>query len=157
MLSAVSDLDGFSAGTAVVAESAATLAVDADLRLELTTAAGASSVVRVTGHGRRVRVDAERPEVFLTELDRADVGRLADLLAAAGISVGVHGPRGPVATLGAGTSNRLGRFVTGSARVAPARGGALVLWANRPVRVISSALLFALAFSVVGWLRRNRG
>lgn len=137
---------------------AAGLAVDADLRLELTTAAGDSTTARVTGHGQRVRVETERPDVLLAAVDRTDVGRIAELLAATGISVAVHGPHGPVATLGAGTSNRFGRAITGSSRVAPDLRGALrLVWTDRAVRTASFAVPAALAaLAAARWPRRPR-
>uniref|UniRef100_UPI001C68CB79 hypothetical protein n=1 Tax=Pseudonocardia pini TaxID=2758030 RepID=UPI001C68CB79 len=76
----------------------ADLVVEADLRAVLTTASGVSTPATVTARGQRVRVDAPRPELMWAALDRADVGRVADLLAATGIAVEVHGPHGPVAT-----------------------------------------------------------
>jgi hypothetical protein len=135
----------------------AALAVDADLRLQVTTAAG-TTTAHVTGYGQQVRVEAERPEVLLAAVDRADVGRAADLLAGAGISVVVRGPRGPVAALGAGTSDRFGRALTGSRRVAVDRRGAVgLVWSRRPVRTGVVAVLAALAAgTAIEWLRRTR-
>lgn len=151
----MAELDEFLAG---LGRRAAGLAVETDLRLELTTAAGASTTARVTGNGQQVTVDAQRPEVFLAAVDRADVGRAAELLTATGITVAVHGPRGPVVTLGAGTSNRLGRVVTGSGRVAPTPLGALrVAWASRQVRAAVVALPAAVVVvAAIGRLRRAR-
>jgi hypothetical protein len=140
----VTDLDGFLAG----------LAVDADLQMQVTTATGTSTAVHVTGNGQRVRVEAARPEVLLAAVSRADVGRAADLLAGAGITVAVHGPRGPVAALGAGTSDRFGRLATGSPRVALARSGAVrLVWASRPARVAVIALLGVLGVGIASRLR----
>lgn len=95
------------------------LDVDVDLRLEVTTPAGETTAAHVSGSGQELRVDADNPEVLFSAVDRADVGRVADLLAATGITVEVFGPHGRAARVGAGTSSRLGRAVTGSARVAP--------------------------------------
>ena len=133
------------------------LAVDTDLRLELTTPAGDSTSARVTGNGQQVDVEAERPGVLLAAMDRADVGRVAELLTAAGITVAVRGPHGPVVTLGAGTSNRLGRAFTGSGRVAPTPLGAVrLVWASRQVRTTVLALSAAVVVATVGRLRRAR-
>jgi hypothetical protein len=152
----VSELDGFLAGLmAASAHDTAGLAVDADLRLELTTAAGASTTARVTGNGRQIRVEAQRPEVLLAAMDRADVGRVAELLTTTGITVAVNGPHGPVVTLGAGTSDRLGRLVTGSGRVAPAPRAALRLaWTSLPVRATVVALSTAIVVVAIGRRRR---
>lgn len=139
----MSDLDAFLAGPRP-AWGAAGLAVDADLRLELTVAAGVSTTARITGHGRQVRVQADRPDVLLAAVDRTDVGRAAELLAATGITVDVHGPHGPVATLGAGTANRFGRVLTGSRRVAIApRGAARLVGASRSVRTVAAVVVSA--------------
>ena len=131
------------------------LAVDTDLRLELTTPAGDSTTARVTGTGQQVSVEADRPEVLLAAMDRADVGRVAELLTAAGITVAVRGPDGPVVTLGAGASNRLGKAFTGSGRVAPTvRGAARLVWASRQIRVTVVALSAVAVVVAVGRLRR---
>lgn len=133
------------------------LAVDTDLHLDLTTAAGDSTTARVTGNGQQVSVETDRPGVLLAAMDRADVGRVAELLTAAGITVAVRGPHGPVVTLGAGTSNRLGRLFTGSGRVAPTALGAVrLVWANRPVRATVVALSAAVVVATVGRLRARR-
>lgn len=144
----MSDVDGFLAGL-TPGRGADVLAVEVDLRWELTLATGGSTTARLTGHGQRMRVDAQRPEVLVAAVDRADVGRAAELLAATGIRVDVHGPHGPVATLGAGTTNRVGRALTGSPRVSVApRAAARLAWADRSVRTaaaVVSAVLVVLA------------
>ena len=56
---------------------------------------GRSTMARFTGHGQRLGVETRRPDLLITAVDRA------------------------VAALGAGTSNRVGRAITGSRRVAP--------------------------------------
>ena len=151
----MSEFDEFIAG---ITRSGAGLAVDADLRLVVTTATGDSTIARVTGSGQQVSVEAQRPDVLLAAVDRADVGRVADLLTAAGITVEVHGPRGPVVTLGAGTSNRVGRALTGSGGVAPTSQGAVrLVWASRRVRVTVGALRTAIAAVAIGRLRRAAG
>jgi hypothetical protein len=96
------------------------LVLDADLRVQVTTAAGESASAHVQGNGRRINVTSDRPDVLFAAVDRADVGRMADLLAAAGVTVDVVGPVGGVATLGADVTSRVGRLVTGSTRVAVA-------------------------------------
>jgi hypothetical protein len=150
----VSDLDAFFADLDTET-GPARLAVDADLQLEFTSAAGPSSTASVTGHGQRIRVQVQRPEVLLTAVERADVGRVADLLAASGITVTVHGPGGPLATLGAGTSTRFGRMVTGSSRVALVpRAAVRVVGANRALPV--AAVVGFLAVAVLATIRSLR-
>jgi hypothetical protein len=150
----VSDLDAFFADLDTEA-GPTSLAVDADLQMDLTTASGSSSTARVTGHGKQIRVDIQRPEVFLAAMERADIGRAADLLAATGMTVTVHGPDGPVATLGAGTSNRFGRVIPGSSRVAllPVAVGRMV----RPGRAgLAAAAAVSLALVVLTTVRSLR-
>jgi hypothetical protein len=156
----VPDIDDVVAGLALVpASHPAALAVDADLRLEVTTSAGTSSTARVTGHGRELRVVAQQPEALLSAMAWADVGRVADLLASVGVTVAVDGPRGLVATLGADASSRFGRAVTGSNRVAPDPLGTLrVVMAGGPARTAAFALPGVLALlGLVGLLRRKVG
>lgn len=154
----MSEVDEFLAGLMAASEhNAARLAVEADLRLELTTAAGESTTARVTGNGRQVRIEAQRPEVLLAAIDRKDVGRVAEVFTATGITVAVNGPHGAVVTLGAGTSDRLGRVVTGSGRVAPApRAAVRLAWASRPVRATVVSLSVAIVVAAIGRRRRVR-
>ena len=155
----MSELDEFFAALAdEPGRDTAGFAVDADLWLELTTAAGTSTTGRAIGHGQRLRVEVQRPDLLITAVDRVEVGRAAELLASTGITVEVCGPRGPVATLGAGTSNRVGRALTGSRHVAPHLGGALRLaWATRLVRTTAIALpAAATVLAVMTRMRRNR-
>jgi hypothetical protein len=129
------------------------LDVDADLRLHLTTSAGRSTTAQVSGAGRELRVDVQRPEVLLGEIDRTELGQLADLLAEAGITVQVVGPHGPAALIGAGSSSRFGKIVTGSSAVAPSlRGTAGIAAGTGAVRATAGVLAAALVVVVV--LRR---
>jgi hypothetical protein len=144
------DLAGLAAGSG--------LEVEADLRLRVTTERGESTSAHLTGRGQDLRVDVERPEVLLAAVDPRDVGQVADLLAASGITVRVVGPDGPAATVGAGASSRLGRVVTGSPNVAPAPRATASLAlstpaARRALAVLVSAVLAAVVAAV---LRRRR-
>jgi hypothetical protein len=117
------------------------LEVDADLRLVVTTPEGDSTTAHVTGSGRELTVAVERPEVLLSVVDPRDVGRVADLLAASGLTAQVVGPDGPAATVGAGASSRLGLAATGSARVAPVpHAAAQLVLGSRPARIAAAAL-----------------
>jgi hypothetical protein len=133
------------------------LVVDADLQVVLTTAPGESTLTTVTARGQQVRVDTQRPDLVVAAMDRADVGRVAELFAATGIAMEVHGPHGPVAVLGAGTSNRWGRAITGSRRVAPAPRAVLrIVWARRSARAVVVAVPgVLLALAAIGRLRRT--
>ena len=133
----------------------AELDVTADLRLEITSPAGESTTARVTGRGRQVQVETERPDVVLAAVDRKDAGRVADLLAASGVTVSVVGPRGAIATLGAHTSSRVGQFLTGSTRVSATPLGVIRLGLGlRAVRVVAVAVPVAVVLTAV--LRQAR-
>lgn len=86
----------------------------------------------------------------VSDLDEhVDVGRVADLLGAAGVTVDVDGPHGPVAVVGAGAAGRLGRALTGSRRVTVVpRGAVRLAWSSAPIRARAvgvSVVLVALA------------
>lgn len=132
------------------------LDVDADLRLHFTDAAGKSTTARVTGSGQQLRIDVEDPDVMLAAVDPADVGRVADLMAANGITARVVGPRGVAATIGAGASSRLGRIVTGSSAVSPVPVAAgLIALRARTRQAQAAAVGVALAIIAVIWWRRS--
>ncbi len=142
------DLAGLADGTP--------LEVSADLRLRVTTSRGDSTTAHLTGEGRRLRVDVERPDVLLAAVDPRDVGKVADLLAASGITVQVVGPDGPAATVGAGASSAFGRVVTGSRNVAPVpRAAARLVLSTRTQRVLAAFVPAALAV-LAAVLRRRR-
>ena len=133
----------------------AELAVEADLRLQVTNPAGRSTTARITGHGRELRVDVEQPDVLFAAVDSADVGRVAELLSETGITVRVVGPDGLAATIGAGTSSWLGKAVTGSSAVGPRPLAAARIAAGmRAVQV--GALAIGIALVVGQWWRRTR-
>jgi hypothetical protein len=143
------DLAGLADGTR--------LAVEADLRLQVTTERGETTSARVTGRGHELRVDVERPEVLLAAVDPRDVGQVADLLAASGVTVHVVGPDGPAATVGAGASSRLGRAVTGSRNVAPVPRAAASLALSTPAaRRVLAVLVPAVLAALAAVLRRRR-
>ncbi|MCO1659861.1 hypothetical protein [Pseudonocardia humida] len=128
--------------------------VEADLRLRVTTERGECTSAHLTGRGRELRVDVERPAVLLAAVDRRDVGQVADLLAASGVTVRVVGPDGPAATVGAGASSRLGRVVTGSRNVAPVPRAAASLALSTPAARRGLGLLVLAVPAAV--LRRRR-
>jgi hypothetical protein len=134
------------------------LQVDADLRLRVTASNGESTTARITGTGQVVRVDVERPDILFASVDNADVGRIADLLAEAGLAVHVEGPDGRAAVIGAGASSRIGKLVTGSSAVSPSLLAAARLVATQPaVRVSALAVLVAAAaVAALSRMRRAR-
>ena len=134
----------------------APLDVTADLTLHVTAPTGETTGVHVTGAGQEVHVEAERPAVLFSAVAPDDVGRTAELLAAAGLVVRVTGPDGAVATVGAGVDNRFGRAVTGSPRVAPApRAAARIAVGTREFRSAAAGLV-AVLLTVAGWVAARR-
>ena len=127
----------------------------------------------VSADGTHVRVRADDPVPIVRELQLAArqagagsvgpahaLGRVADELAAAGLTATVEGPRGPVLHLGA-PGSRLGRWVTGSSVVRPgplsgwrAVLGVAVRSRVRPRRAWVGAV--AVAVVVVVLRRRSR-
>ena len=132
------------------------LEVEANLRLRVTTERGESTSAHLTGRGRELRVDVERPEVLLAAVDPRDVGQVADLLAASGVTVTVVGPDGPAATVGAGASSRLGRAVTGSRNVAPVPRAAASLALSTPAARRALAVLVPAVLAILAAVLRRR-
>ena len=111
--------------------------------MEVTTPDGRSTTARAVGEGSTLRVETPRPDVLLAAVNRADVGPLADVLEAAGISVLVSGPNGRVATIGAAASSRVGKLLTGSAN-SEVRVREVLPRAAGPVAVLAVAAIGAL-------------
>jgi len=139
----------------------ATLQVDADLTISTTTAAGDVAVGRLSGHGDTVTLQFERPDLMGAGLDRRAVGRIADGLAAGGLSVRVVGARGPLAVLGRAGGGRVGKFATGSAHVSvvPRPGVVAAAWATSgpSTRRLGWAALVGLGLGGLAAALRRRG
>ncbi len=142
------DLAGIAAGVP--------LEVSADLRMRVTSPRGDTTTAHLTGHGGQLRVDVERPDVLFEAVDPRDVGRVADLLDAAGVTLRVVGPHGPAATVGAGASSRLGLAATGSRNVAPVPRAAARLVLGTPAARVVAVLVPAVVAVLVAVLRRRR-
>jgi len=131
------------------------LQIEADLRLNVTASTGESTSGRISGAGNAIRVDVDRPDILFGAVNYADVGRVADLLTDAGISVRVMGPDGPAAVIGAGTSSRIGKAVTGSSAVSPAPRAAFRLVVTQPGIRIAALAVPVVAAALIA-LRRGR-
>ncbi len=126
------------------------LEIEADLRMQVTAPSGRTTMAHVTGHGRQVQVDVEHPDVLFAAAEPAAVGQVADLLAAAGVTVRVVGPDGPTATVGAGAGTRLGKVATGSSHVSPVpRAAARLALGMRPVQWAAAAVAGVVALVVL--------
>jgi hypothetical protein len=151
------------------AHRAGTVRVQADLEVVV-----AGHLATVSANGTHVRVRADDPVPIVRELRLAArqagaghvgpalaLGRLADELAAVGLTATVEGPRGPVLHLGA-PGSRLGRWVTGSTVVRPGPvsgwravlGGAVDRGLRRR-RAWLGAAAGAVALTVASVLRRR--
>lgn len=113
------------------------LQVVADLTISTATATGDVAVGRLTGDGGdTVTLRLDRPDLMGGGLDRRSLGRLADGLAAGGMSVRVIGAHGPLALVGRTGGNWVGRLVTGSSNVSvtPGRGALAAAWVTSAPR-----------------------
>jgi hypothetical protein len=103
------------------------LSVRADVQIAVD---GASATL--TGDGQRLVFATDEPGIILDSLigaalpvgiDSLDgpgaVGRLAEALRAASVNLDFRGPRGTIASLGAGVDSTLGRVLTGSRSLSP--------------------------------------
>ena len=133
-----------------------TVSIRADLRMDLD---GASATL--TGDGDRLVLATERPGALWDTLasapvpigvrpasGSAGVGRVAEALRAAGLNLDVRGPRGTVATLGAGVDSVLGRVLAGSSALRPGAPAAVapLLW--HAVRQWPAARIAAIALAI---------
>lgn len=147
------------------------LQVVADLRLDLDgrpatiTGAGSQVHVRTVDPGRLWGQVVGAP--LPAGVDRSNgpraVGQVANGLAAAGLTVTVEGPNGPLVVLGKGGRSIRGRLFTGSSHVRPGAIGALrplalaQLRRNvfRPRRRVAAVALLAGALTAAGTARRR--
>ena len=140
-----------------------TVSVQADLTIDLD-----GTAATLTGDGDRFVLATEKPGALVNSLTGVTlpagvgsvpgpvgVGRIAEALREAGVNLVVRGPRGTVASLGAGVDSALGRALVGSGALrpgAPAAVGPLVWQAvrRRPAaRVAGLALAIAAGFVLV--------
>ncbi|CAA9352388.1 MAG: hypothetical protein AVDCRST_MAG07-3123 [uncultured Frankineae bacterium] len=135
-------------------EGAVDFTVDGPLGSTAGSARGDGPVLRVTTDDPAVAWDA----VAQAAPGASALGALADALHDQGLAVEVSGPRGVLATVGAGADSALGRAVTGSRHVRPGRPaalGPLVLARLRSRARRRAPLLAALAAGVLLAARRR--
>ena len=134
-----------------------TVSVRADLMMDLD---GAS--VTLTGDGDRLVLATERPLALWETLARtplpvgvgsvsgpAGAGRVADALRDAGVNLDVRGPRGTVASLGAGVDSALGRVLAGSSALRPGGLAAVAPLMWHAVRHHPAARIAGLALATI--------
>ena len=142
------------------------VAVLADLRIE-----SDGHQAHLVGDGRSLVLHTDSPMHFWSTLNQAALpsgvgrvngpralGRAADLLADAGITVDVTGPDGVIARLGDNAGSRLGRLATGSSAVHFGSPRVLLstLSAGFPVRRFGVAAAAVIALVGVFVARRRR-
>jgi hypothetical protein len=93
------------------------LAVDADLGIEVATAAGERTSGRLTGHGHRLRLDVDRPEILTGTTGRSTVSAVAAQLVRAHLRAELHGPRGRIAAVDSTRESRVSAVLTGSPHI----------------------------------------
>jgi hypothetical protein len=86
---------------------------------------------RITADGTTITVTTDDADTVwqastsVPQVGTAALPFLADRLSDAGLRLEVQGPQGRVATVGAGTSSRLGKIFTGSSAIAPGDSAAV--------------------------------
>ena len=131
------------------------VSVQADLRMDLD---GTSATL--TGDGDRLMLATERPVALWDILVSAPlpvgggsvggparVGRVAEALREAGVNLDLRGPRGTVASLGAGVDSALGRVLVGSGALGPGAPAAVAPLVWQAVRRGPAARVAALALA----------
>ncbi len=99
------------------------LAVDADLDIEVDTAAGEHATGRLTGHGHRLRLEFDRPELLAETTDRSTLTAVAAQLVRAQLRAELHGPRGRIAVVDPAPTSRVAALLTGSPHISIDRSG----------------------------------
>jgi hypothetical protein len=131
------------------------LAVDADLEIRIDTAAGEHATGRLTGHGHRLRLDLDRPEVLIPPAGRTAVTALASQLTLAHLRAELYGPRGRIAAINPARTSRVARVLTGSPHITVDRlGWALVARTAAPT-IITVAVAGATALLAAALLIRR--
>ena len=147
-------------------EGSGQLAVFADLRIETD-----GQRAHLVGDGKSLILHTDQPLRFWRSIDHAALpagvgrvngpralGRVADALHDAGVTVDVTGPDGVLVRLGDGAGSRLGKLVTGSSAVGfgSVRLLASTVSARLPVGRIAAALALVAVLGVITAVRRRR-
>jgi hypothetical protein len=134
------------------------LAVDADLDLAVDTAAGEHCGGRLTGHGHRLRLEFDRPELLVETADRSTVRAVVAQLIRARLRAELYGPGGRIAVVDPAHESRLAALLLGSAHIRmDRRGWALAARAVTPtattmvaVGVVAAAAALLAGALVIG-------
>ncbi len=135
------------------------LAVDADLDIEVDTAAGEHATGRLTGNGHRLRLEFDRPETLTETTDRSTLTAVAAQLVRAQLYAELHGPRGRIAVVDPAHTSRVAALLTGSPHISIDRPGwALAARKMAPVTIAVTVVAVAVAalLAVAAVPRRRR-
>jgi hypothetical protein len=135
------------------------LALDADLAIEVDTAAGEHTTGRLTGHGHRLRLEFDRPEILTETTGRSMVTAAAAQLVSAHLRAELHGPRGRIAVVDPAHTSRVAALLTGSPHITVDRLGwalAARTVASTTVAAVAVGATALLAVAVAAIVRRRR-
>ena len=133
------------------------LDVDADLAIEVETAAGKRATGRLTGHGHRLRLELDRPELLTGTTDRSAIAAVAAQLARADLRAEFHGPRGRIAVVDPAHNGRVAALLTGSPHLRIDRPGwSLAARTATPTTLAAIAGTVAVLFAAASVIRRFR-
>ena len=116
------------------------------------TAAGEHATGRLTGHGHRLRLEFDRPEILTETTDRSMVTAVAAQLVSAHLRAELHGPRGRIAVVDPAHTSRVAALLTGSPHITVDRLG----WALAARTVASTTVAAVAVGATVAARRRSR-
>jgi hypothetical protein len=135
------------------------VALDADLAIEVDTAAGEHTTGRLTGHGDRLRLQFDRPEILTETTGRSMVTAVAAQLVSAHLHAELHGPRGRIAVVDPDHTSRVAALLTGSPHITVDRLGwalAARTMASTTVAAVAVGATALLAVAVAAVVRHRR-
>ena len=135
------------------------LALDADLAIEVDTAAGEHTTGRLTGHRHRLRLEFDRPEILVGTAGRSTVSAVVAQLVSAHLRTELHGPRGRIAVVDPAHTSRVAALLTGSPHITVDRLGwalAARTVASTTAAAVAVGATALLAVAVAAMVRRRR-
>jgi len=135
------------------------LALDADLAIEVDTAAGEHTTGRLTGHRHRLRLEFDRPEILIGTTGRSMVTAVVAQLVSAHLRTELHGPRGRIAVVDPAHTSRIAALLTGSPHITVDRLGwalAARTVASTTAAAVAVGATALLAVAVAAVVRRGR-
>lgn len=137
--------------------------VEADLAISVDAGGRGQATAQITGSGQELQVHTDRPEILAAATGRRAGSSVAAALAAAGVRVELHGPRGRLAVLDPDRVTRAGALLgSRHLHLRPAAWTAVARAQIRPVKpVLGGAVVLGAAISAAAAIRlrgrRGRG